>query len=177
MFRKIRSMGIVAMVQTRKLVDLIIRKMRRAPALGSYITVDLLLGSEHDNLQIKQLRSCGVTAIINVRQTSILPSSRTSGLRYLHIPLEGNAPPALDDLVQWVDFMDDEIRSRSGKVYIYCRQGVRRGPGLAMAYLLKRGITYEDAMSLLKRICINVHLLPSQIERLKELEYYYQGKP
>jgi dual specificity MAP kinase phosphatase len=78
----------------------------------------------------------------------------------------------LANLITGADFVDNEIRS-GGKVYIHCRQGLGRGPTMAIAYLLKAGATFEDAFHLVKKVRPFINPRPSQIARLKELEAYY----
>jgi len=78
----------------------------------------------------------------------------------------------LDVLLKGADFMDNEIKN-GGSVYVHCRQGLGRGPTMAIAYLIKTGLTYADAYAMIKRVRIFINPRPGQIERLKELEGYY----
>jgi dual specificity MAP kinase phosphatase len=45
---------------------------------------------------------------------------------------------------------------------------------MTIAYLLKTGLTYEDAFALVRKVRTFINPRPSQIGRLKELEQYYK---
>jgi dual specificity MAP kinase phosphatase len=76
-------------------------------------------------------------------------------------------------LIKGAAFFDDEIKN-NGKVYVHCRQGLGRGPTMALAYLIKTGLTFDDAFRLIKRVRPFIDPKPEQIQRLKELEEYYR---
>ena len=86
-----------------------------------------------------------------------------------------NTPPPLDVLIEGADFADSEIKN-GGKVYIHCRQGLGRGPTMMIAYLIRTGLTYEDAYNMVRRVRTFINPRPGQIARLKELEQYYKDK-
>jgi protein-tyrosine phosphatase len=80
----------------------------------------------------------------------------------------------LDVLLKGADFIDDEIKN-NGIVYVHCRQGLGRGPTMAMAYLIKTGLTFEKAYAMIKKVRVFINPRPGQVARLKELESYYRG--
>ena len=137
-----------------------------------HITADLFLGSQYNLLGLKKLKGLGITAIVNMRTHSIYEESQYEGFKYLHLPTIDNTPPTMQDLIKGADFIDAEIKN-GGKVYVHCRQGLGRGPTMAIAYLIKLGTTYEDAFNLIKKIRTFIDPRPEQIVRLKELEKYY----
>jgi len=47
---------------------------------------------------------------------------------------------------------------------------------MAMAYLIKTGLTYEQAYAMIRRVRIFINPRPGQIEMLKKLEKYYSEK-
>jgi protein-tyrosine phosphatase len=110
-----------------------------------------------------------------MRIHSAYTEAQYEGFKYLHIPTIDNTPPLLEDLMRGADFMDIEIKS-GGKVYVHCRQGLGRGPTMAIAYLIKSGLTFEDAFKLVKSVRTFINPRPGQIERLKELEGIYHKK-
>jgi protein-tyrosine phosphatase len=138
----------------------------------SQITANLFLGSQYNLVGLKKLKALGVTAIINMRMHSVYSEAQYEGFHYLHLPTEDNTPPSMEVLIKGADFADHEIKS-GGKVYIHCRQGLGRGPTMTIAYLLKTGLTYDDAYTLVKRVRTFINPRPSQVTRLKELEQYY----
>ena len=138
------------------------------------ITADLFLGSQYTKAGLKKLKDLGITAIVNMRTHNVYVKARYEGIKYLHLPTVDNTPPALEDLLKGAIFIDNEIKN-NGKVYVHCRQGLGRGPTMALAYLIKTGLTFNDAFALVKRVRTFISPRPEQISRLKELEAYYSA--
>ena len=141
----------------------------------SQITAHLFLGSQYNLLGLRKLKALGVTAIVNMRTHNDYSDAEHEGIKYLHLPTVDNTPPPLEVLIKGADFIDNEIKN-GGSVYVHCRQGLGRGPTMAIAYLIKTGLTYEDAYAMIKRVRIFINPRPGQIARLKELEEYYRNK-
>lgn len=141
----------------------------------SQITAHLFLGSQYNLLGLRKLKTLGVTAIVNMRTHNDYSDAEHEGIKYLHLPTVDNTPPPLEVLIKGADFIDNEIKN-GGSVYVHCRQGLGRGPTMAIAYLIKTGLTYEDAYAMIKRVRIFINPRPGQIARLKELEEYYSNK-
>ncbi|MCR8557052.1 dual specificity protein phosphatase family protein [Mucilaginibacter sp. BJC16-A38] len=139
----------------------------------SQITAHLFLGSQYNLLGLRKLKALGVTAIVNMRTHNDYSDAEHEGIKYLHLPTVDNTPPPLEVLLKGADFIDQEIKS-GGIVYVHCRQGLGRGPTMAMAYLIKTGLTFADAYAMIKRVRIFINPRPGQVERLKELEAYYK---
>ena len=141
----------------------------------SQITAHLFLGSQYNNLGLKKLRALGITAIVNMRTHNKFGDAAHEGMKYLHLPTPDNTAPSLEALIKGADFIDMEIRS-GGSVYVHCRQGLGRGPTMAMAYLMKTGLTFEDAYKMIKKVRIFINPQRSQVVKLKELEAFYTEK-
>ena len=139
------------------------------------ITADLFLGSQYNQVGLRKMKALGITAIINMRMHSVYTEAQYEGFHYLHLPTPDNTPPPLDVLIKGADFAGAEIKN-GGKVYIHCRQGLGRGPTMTIAYLLKTGLTVTDAVALIKNARPFINPRPGQIERLKELQAYYEAK-
>lgn len=175
MFSRIKSLFLVTKIFGQKVYDHIYRVLTGMPTLKRcQITVNLFLGSQYSRIGLKKMKALGITAIINMREHSIYSESDYEGFAYLHLPTVDNTPPGLEILIKGADFADQHIAG-GGKVYIHCRQGLGRGPTMTIAYLLKTGLTYEDAITLVKKVRTFINPRPSQISRLKELEAYYQN--
>jgi protein-tyrosine phosphatase len=140
----------------------------------SQVTAHLFLGSQYNLLGLKKLKALGVTAIVNMRMHKTYGSAKYEGIKYLHLPTVDNTPPPLEVLIKGADFIDDEIKHK-GIVYVHCRQGLGRGPTMAMAYLVKIGMTYDDAYALVRSVRVFINPRPGQIKRLKELEAHYNS--
>lgn len=174
MIRKIKSIWLIVVIFFQKITDQTYRIVRGIPTLRhSQITANLFLGGQYNLAGLKKLHKMGITAIVNMRIHSIYEAARYEGFKYLHLPTIDNTPPLLDDLIKGAEFAHKEIKN-GGKVYIHCRQGLGRGPTMAIAYLLKLGETYEDAFATVKKVRTFINPRPEQIKRLKELEVYFK---
>jgi dual specificity MAP kinase phosphatase len=138
------------------------------------ITKNLYLGSQYNRVGLRKLRALGITAIINMRMHSVYSEAQYEGFHYLHLPTPDNTPPDLEVLKEGANFADKEIKA-GGKVYVHCRQGLGRGPTMAAAYLLKTGLTLEDALALIRKARPFINPRPGQLARLKELEAFYRA--
>ena len=173
MLKKIRSFLTGAGLVLDYMHDNAHRIITGLPRLNrSQITAHLFLGSQYNLLGLKKLKALGVTAIVNMRMHNDYSDAEHEGIKYLHLPTIDNTPPPLDILMKGAGFIDNEIKN-GGSVYVHCRQGLGRGPTMTMAYLIKTGLTYEDAYEMIKRVRIFINPRPGQIARLKELETYY----
>lgn len=172
--KKVRSIWLVAVVWFQLLWDQGHRIILGLPTLRrSQVTAHLYVGGQYDLRGLRQLRELGITAIINMRMHSVYQEARYVGIKYLHLPTPDNTAPRMEDLIKGAQFARSEI-SAGGKVYIHCRQGVGRGPTMAIAYLLSMGATYEHAYSMVKAVRTFIRPTRVQVVRLKELEAYYE---
>ena len=173
MITKIKSIFILIIIFIETLFDNFHRLIFGIPNIKrSQITSHLFLGSQFNKIGLKRLKALGVSAIINMRLHSDYEEALLQGIKYLHLPTEDNTPPSLEDLKTGADFADREIRL-GGVVYVHCRQGLGRGPTMAIAYLIKTGLTLVDAYKLVKKVRPFINPVQSQMEKLKELEAYY----
>lgn len=154
--------------------DNIYRLIAGMPRLSRcQVTAHLFIGSQYNLLGLKKLKALGVTAIVNMRMHNTYNEAVHEGIKYLHLPTIDNTPPPLDILIQGANFIDEEIRNK-GVVYVHCRQGLGRGPTMAMAYLIKLSMTYKEAYDMVRKVRIFINPRPGQVRRLKELEAYYR---
>jgi protein-tyrosine phosphatase len=172
MKNKLKSAGLLILIFFQKMLDQAYRLIRGIPTLArSRITANLFLGGQYNLQGLRELKEIGITGIINMRVHSIYPEAQYEGFHYLHLPTVDNTAPKLEDLVRGAEFARDEIKN-GGKVYIHCRQGLGRGPTMAIACLMKMGATYEDAFAAVKAARTFISPRPVQIQRLKELEVF-----
>ena len=176
MISRIRSIYAVIVIFFQLMADNLHRYIHGIPNLKRcQITADLFLGSQYTKAGLKKLKALGITAIVNMRMHDVYEKARYEGIKYLHLPTVDNTPPPLAILIEGATFIDNEIKNK-GKVYVHCRQGLGRGPTMALAYLIKSGLTYNDAFALIKRVRTFISPRPGQITRLKELEAYYRSQ-
>jgi protein-tyrosine phosphatase len=170
MLSKLKSVWLLAVIFIQKMLDIAHRHIYGIPNLKrSQITADLFLGSQYNLVGLKKLKALGVTAIVNMRIHSVYTEAQYQGFKYLHLPTVDNTPPNLNDLLKGATFIETEINN-GGKAYVHCRQGLGRGPTMALAYLIKKGLTFDDAFALVKKVRTFIDPRPEQIARLKELE-------
>lgn len=173
MFKRVKSTIIGTGLVLDYIYDNIHRVITGLPRLSrSQISAHLFLGSQYNLVGLQKLKALGVTAIVNMRMHNTYSEAVYEGIKYLHLPTVDNTPPPIDVLTKGADFIDEEIKS-GGIVYVHCRQGLGRGPTMAIAYLIKKGMTYEGAYNTIRRVRIFINPRPGQIKRLKELEAYY----
>jgi len=176
MFNKIKRAIIGTGLVFDYVYDNIYRLIAGVPRLSrSRVTAHLFLGSQYNLIGLKKLKDLGVTAIVNMRMHNTYDDAIHEGIKYLHLPTVDNTPPPLEVLIKGADFIDKEIKN-SGIVYVHCRQGLGRGPTMAMAYLIKTGMTYNEAYALVRKVRVFINPRPGQIQKLKELEAYYKTK-
>jgi protein tyrosine phosphatase (PTP) superfamily phosphohydrolase (DUF442 family) len=175
MFHRIRSFLVGSGLFFDYVYDNIYRLIAGMPRLKRcQVTASLFIGSQYNLLGLKKLKALGITAIVNMRVHNDYDDAVHEGIKYLHLPTVDNTPPPIEVLLKGADFIDTEIK-HNGKVYVHCRQGLGRGPTMAMAYLIKLGMTYDDAYAQIRRVRIFINPRPGQIKRLKELEVYYRA--
>ena len=136
---------------------------------------DLYFGGQYNSAVIKRLKALGITAIINMRSQIIHLKTAESEFNYLHLPTLDNNPPDIELLIKGVNFIDDEIKN-GGKVYINCLKGLGRSPTLALAYLMKKGKSFDEAHSQLKSLRPEISISVFQEMKLKELEEHYKSR-
>lgn len=174
---KIKSVFTLIVIFRQKIWDNVYRFFNGVPTLKrSQITANLFLGSQYTLVGLQKLKALGITAIVNMRENPAFSESQYEGFHYLHLPTIDNTPPPLATLIKGAEFVTREIES-GGKAYVHCRQGLGRGPTMAIAYLISTGLTYNDAFTLVKSVRTFINPRPTQIARLKELEQYYSKHP
>jgi protein tyrosine phosphatase (PTP) superfamily phosphohydrolase (DUF442 family) len=175
MIAKLKSWIILLVILWHKIWDNIYRLIHGIPTLKrSQITANLFLGSQYSLIGLQKLKALGITGIVNMRMNPIFKDSQYEGFHYMHLPTVDNTPPQLEDLIKGAKFMTEEINN-GGKVYVHCREGLGRGPTMAIAYLISTGLTFDDAFALVKKVRTFINPRPSQITRLKELEQHYNN--
>ncbi|TFF35649.1 protein-tyrosine phosphatase family protein [Mucilaginibacter psychrotolerans] len=177
MYHIIKSWWLVIYIFMQKMLDILHRYIYGLPNIKkSQITAHLYLGSQYNLIGLKKLKALGVTAIVNMREHRVYSKAKYAHIKYLHLPTVDNTPPTMDILLKGANFIETEI-NMGGTVYVHCRQGLGRGPTMAIAYLIKAGATYYDAFNTVKRVRPFIDPRPTQIAQLKHLEIICHTNP
>lgn len=115
----------------------------------SRITPQLYVGGQYSTRGLEALRAQGFTSIVNLRDEFDDAEAGISLGRYLYLPTVDDHPPTQEDLLEGVQFLQEEIE-RGGKVYVHCMLGVGRSVTLVAAYLISQGMTPADAWQLIE---------------------------
>jgi dual specificity MAP kinase phosphatase len=115
----------------------------------------------------RELLSQQVTADISLEGERI---DAPDGVAYfLWLPtVDGTAPSpeALEQGVQAITL----LRAQGIKMYIHCKNGHGRSTTLLAAYLIRTGMSVDDAVAAIKRKRPSIHLTPEQVEALKRFQ-------
>jgi len=153
--------------------DFIYRKIMGVHSLNKgAVEPNLFVGGQYNLRGLLALKAIGITGIINMRMHSPYRENHFLGIKYLHLPTPDHGAPRMEDLIIGARFANDEIKN-GGKVFIHCRQGIGRGPTMTIAYLMKKGDSFQTAISKVRKTRSFINLSHAQIIRLKELEKYY----
>ena len=112
----------------------------------SQITPRLYVGGQHRRRGWGRMRRWGVTAVVNMRIEYDDVQAGVASDRHLHLPVEDDAAPTLEQLRSGSEFIAQEIE-RGGVVYVHCGSGIGRAPTMAAAYLITTGLTADEALA------------------------------
>ncbi len=146
------------------------RQLTGLPTLKrSMITPNIFLGGQYSFNRLSRLKTLGITAIVNMRISSITNPDFLKDFRYLHLPTVDQTAPSMENLVKGAQFIDDVIK-QGGKVYIHCMAGEGRGPTMVMAYFIHSGMTFDDAFETVLKVRTFIRPSQAQKDQLKKFE-------
>lgn len=96
------------------------------PSLGISSLVDMRIEARHDEMTLAQL-----------------------GMRYLHLPTDDGHFPSLDNLEKGIRWIREET-ALGHRVFVHCRYGHGRSIIMVAAFLIRCGMSCQDALSLIK---------------------------
>lgn len=112
----------------------------------------------------RELVKDGVTTDISLEEEKL---DQPFGVEsYLWLPVKDHEPPSGDQLKIGVAFLQKLVELKK-KVYVHCKNGHGRAPMLVAAYFLAKGMSPEEAESLVKSKRPSIHLQDSQHEALR----------
>ncbi len=119
----------------------------------------------------------GIKSIVTVREVA-LPSDWFNGgdIDYLHLAVEDFGAPNLEELIQAVDFIDQQISS-GRPVMVHCAAGKGRTGAVLAAYLIKkRNLTADQAIDKVRDMRPGSVQSISQETAVSMYEKYLKGK-
>ncbi len=115
------------------------------------------------------LTEIGVNAIVSVMDApSNLDLYEQVGLPYRWLPTTGGKAPTLEQIEEFVQFVEDQ-NAQSHSVVVHCSSGRRRTGTFLAAYLIKSGQSVEQALATIDQSNPLVELREAQIRFLKTL--------
>ncbi len=146
------------------ITDKILRRVKGfSPPKISEVTPGLYVGGQQTKRGLRQMRTLGITAIVNMREESDDAARGVTLDHYLWLPITDDAAPALDNLDLGSLFIEAHLSAGRG-VYVHCASGVGRAPTLAAAYLVYKGKTADDAWSTVRGGRPFIRPTPPQID-------------
>ena len=97
--------------------------------------------------ELQELREMGIEAIVSLTETPLIaPLMEEFGFEYKHLPIADFAPPTLDQIRDFVAFVN-KMRSRSKPVAAHCGAGIGRTGAMLSCYLVSQGATSAEAIA------------------------------
>lgn len=113
------------------------------------------------------LRQKGIRALLSLTE-SPLPGAAlaTSDLAVLHLPVPDLHAPTPDQLAQAIAFIDRQC-ARSAPTAVHCLMGQGRTGTVLAAYLIRNGLTAEEALAEIRMRCDGAISAAEQAEALR----------
>ena len=87
---------------------------------------------------------------------------------FLWVPIVDHTGPSLENITVTNAFIDANIKMGKKK-YVHCKNGHGRAPTIVIAYMISKGISYDDAYQLVKTKRPVIHLDITQEKFLRSL--------
>jgi atypical dual specificity phosphatase len=119
--------------------------------------------------EITELTKSGIGAIVSVMDDpSNLALYEQAGISHLWLPTKGGTAPSREQIQELQTFIDQQNRLGKG-VAVHCTSGRRRTGTILAAYLIKSGLSYDQAIQTIHEANPDVELREAQTVFLQEL--------
>jgi atypical dual specificity phosphatase len=119
--------------------------------------------------EISKLQAAGIGAIVSVMDDpSNLDLYQQVDMPYLWLPTKGGTAPTPEQVQALQHFIDAQ-NQLGYAVAVHCTSGRRRTGTMLASYLLRSGLSYDEAMRTILDANPNVELREAQIAFLKAL--------
>jgi atypical dual specificity phosphatase len=112
------------------------------------------VGREGDiDRDLATLRGYGIGALLTLTETALPEGAlERHGIRGLHLPVDDFHAPTTTQMLDALAFLDD-ARATSTPVAVHCLAGQGRTGTVLAAYLIRSGLSSEQAIAELRAIC------------------------
>lgn len=127
-------------------------------------------GGDQEDLyeSLRFLRQQGIGAIVSLTESSPDPAVlEECGFEHLWTPVADMIPPSIDDITQFVYFVDSAAHGELG-VGVHCLAGLGRTGTMLACYLVSKGDEASEAIARVRRE------RPGSIETLAQEEMVYE---
>ena len=120
----------------------------------------------------KELASKGIKADISLEEDKV---DNPFGVKYfLWLPTKDHQAPTLNQFSIGVNFIEQLIKANI-KIYVHCKNGHGRAPTLVATYFIKKGMSINKAISLIKNKRKTIHPNKHQRRALNSFENYLRN--
>ncbi|MEO8377819.1 MAG: dual specificity protein phosphatase 23 [Candidatus Sumerlaeota bacterium] len=117
---------------------------------------------------LAEARKHGIVGVVTLTTRAFFPAIvQESGIKYLHLPIEDFNPPTMEQIDQFVKFVED-VRAKGGAVMVHCFAGIGRTGTMLAAYLVKEGLSGQEAIDRVRE------LRPGSIETYEQEEAVFE---
>jgi atypical dual specificity phosphatase len=108
-------------------------------------------GKLEDDLD--ELKRHGITALVTLTEEPLnLDAIRGSGLAYLHLPIEDFTAPSIEQIEEFLDFVERQLDTPEAAVAVHCLAGRGRTGTMLACYLVATGLESETAIRTVRRL-------------------------
>jgi protein-tyrosine phosphatase len=120
-------------------------------------------------VELPELRSLGIGAIVSVfHDHSNIDLYQKANLPHLWLPIAVDSPPSMAQLERFIEFVEEQNQADQA-VAVHCSTGRHRTGTLLVAYLLRQGVSYEQAMETVLTASSQSQLPTAQTQFLQSL--------